>query len=152
MKKILLVNPVSWFEDQIKKIQGETLGILVTPNYEEVAALVRAKEAERVCIILGAYNYSKGGALNSAPAGVAAKELHGLNPDLPILAWNDIENTKSCVQGGVVYLQTEDFEDSEFFNIIKAFYDFELPTEEEIQAAQLKTAAIFDVRKLLGGK
>ena len=153
MKKILLVNPIAWFEDQIKKIQEVAPDILVTINYEEVAALVRAREVERVCVILGAYNYSKGGASNSAPAGIVAKELHDLSPDLPILAWNDIDNTKSCVQGGVVYLQTEDFEDSEFYSIIKAFYEFDLPTEAEIQAAQLKTAErFFDVRKLLGGK
>jgi hypothetical protein len=131
MKNILLINPMPWFETQIQKIRIDSPGVMVTSNYQEVESLVRAGEVERVCIVLGAYNYSKGGHSNSAPAGVAARELHALSPDLPLLAWNDPENELSRLEEGVLYLQSDDLGPAEFFHIIKIFFNFELPMLKE---------------------
>ena len=85
--------PVGCFDSLEKKLSTLKPDIYMTGNFEEVRAMVREKEIDRLCIVLGGYNCSEAHS-NNIRGIKAARILHKINPDLPILVWNgtDIDN------------------------------------------------------------
>jgi len=75
MKQKILINyPMD--ELAVEKIQKRTPDLLVTANGEQILAMVRLGEVDRICIIFGAYRFF---ALD------LSKAIHEIDPTIPVL-------------------------------------------------------------------
>jgi len=87
MKKILLVHPLEWFGDVARTVVERNPGIVVTPNFEQILAMVKEGTVERICIMFSTF---------TEVAPEAVRKIHLINPNIPIMVWNSEEpETKS---------------------------------------------------------
>ena len=89
-KNILLIGMIDWFPILCQRIKGIVPDIQITPNYEEVLGLVKNNEKIRLCVITSGYNYSKSES-NNIEGYEVARELHKINPDIPMMIVNGEE-------------------------------------------------------------
>jgi len=61
-------------------------GVTITNNLEQVLAMVKLNEVDRICIYMDAWNCS-GTPFNQIRAQGAAERIHNINPDILILVW-----------------------------------------------------------------
>jgi hypothetical protein len=118
--------------------------VTITNNLEQVLAMVKLNEVDRVCIYVDAWNCS-GMPFNQIRAQGAAERIHQINPDILILIWDgrtydppefaDIPPSLQCSgelspikNVNEIYLSFENYNSIE---ITKKFFDKTL-TEEDI--------------------
>lgn len=92
-KNVLLVGLLKWFPSLAENLKSIP-NLLITSNYEEVLGLVKHDRIGRLCIIISGYNYSKSPS-NNIEGYEAARELHKIQKDLPILIINGSEKEVS---------------------------------------------------------
>jgi hypothetical protein len=112
LKKILLLHPIHWFGGVVDRVQKKNPEVMVTPNFEQVLAMVRTNEVERVCIMFSTLT-------ETLPSAV--RKLHEANPNLPVQIWNSGEEPKS-ISTNEEYLNTEDYSFENFYTAIDHFY------------------------------
>lgn len=71
----------------VRGIQDRFPEILVTPNFEQVKAMVKVSEVQRLLIISDVFNFSAS-KFNATRGQEAAEHLHQINPSLPMLIWS----------------------------------------------------------------
>ncbi|MBE3087007.1 MAG: hypothetical protein IMZ64_12420, partial [Bacteroidetes bacterium] len=111
-QKILLIHPLHWFGGVAEKVQRNNPNISVTPNFEQVLAMVKAKEVQCVCLMFSTMT-------ETLPAAV--KKIHEVNPDLPLQIWNSGEEPQSQ-SPNEEYLNSGDCSYEEFYAIVDNFY------------------------------
>jgi hypothetical protein len=111
-KKILLIHPLYWFGGIVEKVQKSNSDIMVTPNFEQVLAMVKANEVDRVCLMFSTMT-------ETIPAAV--QKIHEVNMDLPLQIWNSGEEPQSQ-SVNEKYLNTADCSFEEFYSIVNNFY------------------------------
>ena len=125
MKNTLLITPTDLLFPVIAQFQAILTDVYITGNFEEVYALAKCKEIDKLAVVFGGYNYSKASS-NYISGQNAAEEIHAVDPSIPILIWNgrdylggweiDIKNDQE------LYLEVSDYEDR-FFGITKEYFD-----------------------------
>jgi hypothetical protein len=74
MKQKVFINyPID--ENAVEKIRKDTPDLFATQNGEQVLAMVRNGEVERVCIAFGACGFSE---------FALSKAIHAINPAIPV--------------------------------------------------------------------
>jgi DNA-binding NarL/FixJ family response regulator len=73
-RKILISYPLD--DSGVEKIREQTPDLYATQNGEEVLAMVRDREVDRVSIVFGAYTFSE---------FEIAQAIHAIDPAIPIL-------------------------------------------------------------------
>lgn len=124
MKNVLLISSIDWFPTIIKEIETRVPGIKATVNFEEVYGMVKAGEVRSLCIIMGGYNYSKN-PCNTISAWEATKEIHKINPNIPILSWNDFKYEENGLNEKIaneLYLSSDNTDKGGFFKTIEDFF------------------------------
>lgn len=76
-------------DSYIEKLKKELPGVAFVDNFEQVIALVKEGSVDKICLFRDVWNCT--GSYNQARAQVAAKMIHKINPDIPILIWDGRE-------------------------------------------------------------
>ena len=121
---VMLINPMTIFDSVIEQFKLDTPGLFVTDNFENVYGMIKCNEIERLCIVMGGWNYSKS-KFNNISAHDATKEIHKINPLLPILMWNNGFNNELNFDKKEIHLDSSSIGDA-FFSITKKFYEADL--------------------------
>lgn len=121
MKTVILFLPVGCLDSLQEHLVSLKPGTYLTGNFEEVRAMVRENEINRLCIVMGGYNYS-GSSSNNIRGVKAARVLHKIKSDLPILVWDGEE--LGDVRGpepNTVALDSGGYESDKFFDLTRDF-------------------------------
>jgi len=110
----LMIKSIDWYKDLINTFKEKVPGLYVTVNYEEIKAMVKAGEIDRLCILLGGYNYSKH-PWNTIQGYEAAEDLHKISKDLPILVING-SNSEVSKETGLLEYISRDKENEVYLN------------------------------------
>ena len=114
-KKIYISYPMD--ERAAEKIKRGTPDLLVTTNGEQVLAMVRAGEVDRVCVVFGAFRFNEHD---------LSKAIHAIDPTVPVLIMSsEIPETPSANE----YVTTDP---QFFFESVNEFLNGEF-TEEDYQ-------------------
>ena len=129
---VMLANPIEFFDNAKEKLTEIGLNIHISGNFEQVLAMAKTGELEKLCILVGGYNNSKS-KYNNICGQKAAEEIHTINPDIPILVWNGRENEwdeekkqyymPEVKNANETYLRAGDYSSEDFFRVIKEFYE-----------------------------
>ena len=111
---IILGGGINWMEDVATlcgMVQKRNPSIMATANFEQVLAMVKDDEVDKICIYMGT---------STIEGDDIAKAIHAINKDIPILIWNSIMTNKD--QPNELYLDSGDFKDDSFWEVFDKFY------------------------------
>ena len=119
MEKILLMHPDCSFEEMAAKVIGDNPDVIATSNLEQVLAMIKSKEIERVCIMYTTI---------TEPAWVASSLIHELDPLMPVLICNpDIDKPASENE---IWITSEEYDFNGFHEVVHNFFSGTLLKEE----------------------
>lgn len=135
MNNILLICSIVHFESIVNKIKALIPDIYTSSNFEDIFSRIKTDEVKRICIIMGAYNYS-GSSFNNIIGQEAAKLFHKSKPDIKILVWDgrDVEVVDGRVKEVPVTEDNEIYLESgpgvDFYGTTKKFFDGGLTSDD----------------------
>lgn len=95
---MVMICSMKLFSSVLDVIREAVPDVYITSNYEDVKSRVAAGDVDRLCIIIGGYNNSRV-PWNTIRGYEAARELHDMDPTLPVLVINGWESSVSSVTG-----------------------------------------------------
>jgi hypothetical protein len=116
-------------------------------NFEQILAMVKNGEINKVCIIMDVWNVA-GKSFNGMRGQNAAEKIHEINPNVPILIWDGREFESDIVippcfqvEGNLVpikkanelYLSFDNYDDDQMLEITAKFFDGVLTSEDALE-------------------
>jgi DNA-binding NarL/FixJ family response regulator len=123
--KVFIIHPIVCYNNSIEKMREHVPDLFVSQNGEEVLAMVRDKEVERVCVVLGTVGFSE---------CEITKAIHVIDPSIPVLVYGSFQekispNEYLTDDAGFFFESVNEFlndeftEDFKFFPKINKFWD-----------------------------